>query len=92
MNKKEDVGAFFRKHLTGLDVDWKFLKLHAEEKIRLMTNENSIMKRIIHFEEMFRMVLTVINFSVFAEEISLEMINLVIQYLILLSFSTNKQY
>mgnify|MGYP006995462392 CR=1 FL=1 len=74
-----------------MKVDWDFLFQQGKQKFNLMIEQVSIMERIRHFEEMFRMVFTVLGFSMAKNKISAEIINPVIQYLILVS-TVSKHY
>lgn len=82
---KINIVVFFEKDLSILEVDWDFLISEGVKKFKLMQKQTSIGERLRHFEELFRMVFTIVGFTMSKKKITAEIINPIMQYLILMS-------
>lgn len=74
---------FWEKDLAEFGIDRQFILTQGVDKFTIMMQENNITKRLKHFAELFKIIFTVLGFTMAKNKISAEIVNPLVQYIIL---------
>jgi hypothetical protein len=80
---KIDKELFWQKDLAEYGIDREFLVSQGVEKFTLMMDETNITHRLKHFGELFKIIFTVLGFTMAKNKISAEIVTPLVQYIII---------
>lgn len=64
-------------------LDREFLVVQGVDKFKEMIGESNVWLRLKHFEEFFKIIFTILGFTMAKNKISAEIVNPLVQYIIL---------